>query len=156
MSIRCLGITKYKTQYLNYSKTLNYCHSHQNQNKKEVIEVEECLVCLNEINTQLSCGHKVHTSCVVKSEKQECPLCRQNINLSNDDISKMLLYDMKYKIDDTIETRNKFLRIMLSHMSKPIDLNLLCGFLEEQNLLYLDNNVIGITKNHEIYNIENS
>jgi hypothetical protein len=87
---------------------------------------------------------------------KECPLCRQNINLSNDDISKMLLYDMKYKIDDTIETRNKFLRIMLSHMSKPIDLNLLCGFLEEQNLLYLYNNIIGITKNHEIYNIENS
>jgi hypothetical protein len=153
MSTQCEGITKYKTQCLNYSKTSNYCHLHQNQ-KKIVIEVEECPVCLNEINSQLSCGHKVHTSCVVKSGKPECPLCRQNVELSAIDINKMLLYEMKYSITDIIELRNQAIRIILSSTCKSIPLDMLFEFLNELGVLYLFDNVVGFNKHHEIYHLD--
>lgn len=44
----------------------------------------ECPVCyepLNE-NKALSCGHWVHKSCIIKSKKDNCPMCRQKVKLS--------------------------------------------------------------------------
>ena len=44
----------------------------------------ECPVCYESLNEDkaLSCGHWVHKSCIIKSKKDNCPMCRQKVKLT--------------------------------------------------------------------------
>lgn len=44
----------------------------------------ECPVCFETLRTSkpLSCGHWVHKKCIVKSLKNECPICRKEVELN--------------------------------------------------------------------------
>ena len=44
----------------------------------------ECPVCVESIidTMPLSCGHWICRTCIVKSGKNKCPLCRQNVTIS--------------------------------------------------------------------------
>jgi hypothetical protein len=86
----------------------------------------------------------------VKSDKLECAFYRQIIELFAININKMLLYEMKYLIDNIIELRNQVLRMILSNTSESILLDSLFEFLNELGILYLFDNVVGFNKNHEI------
>jgi len=58
---------------------------------------EDCPVCYESINSQkeaLECGHWVHTECIVKSTKAQCPICRRSLVLNPKDIESL---DLKYK-----------------------------------------------------------
>ena len=68
-------------------KGFSGCPAHFNKIKVvEVVEevVEECCVCCETVDTKLSCGHDIHMMCVVKSGKNKCPLCRQEIVIPNE------------------------------------------------------------------------
>lgn len=79
---RCKNITK---------NTCGYCRWHEklySDNEKFLEDrPQECPVCYNklcQVTRPLSCGHYVHKSCVIKSGKSECPICRKYIpNLLN-------------------------------------------------------------------------
>ena len=52
----------------------------------------ECPVCyepLNEVKA-LSCGHWVHKSCIIKSKKDNCPMCRQKVKLTRREKEDMI------------------------------------------------------------------
>ena len=57
-----------------------------NNNGYKCDKPEECCVCcekFNESDSNLSCGHYVHMSCILKSKKSTCPLCREYIILES-------------------------------------------------------------------------
>lgn len=67
-------------------RTLNpvgYCHRHLHKvNLYKFPKPKSCPVCFERVHQcrkPLSCGHWIHKSCVRKSGKAECPLCRQNL-----------------------------------------------------------------------------
>jgi uncharacterized Zn finger protein (UPF0148 family) len=64
----------------------------------------DCPVCfeLLEENNVLSCGHNVHTECVVKSGKCICPICRADITMSDENrkLSDDIAKKMKRERDD--------------------------------------------------------
>lgn len=53
---------------------------------------EECPICSEGIKdeTSLTCGHWICSECVINLEKEECPLCRSSLVLS-DDLKKKFL-----------------------------------------------------------------
>ena len=52
----------------------------------------ECCVCYEEITEEpLSCGHRIHRSCIHKSLKTTCPMCRSEVYLKPEELS--ILYD---------------------------------------------------------------
>lgn len=44
--------------------------------------MDECAVCFEELssNDVLECKHKIHSDCIIKSCKAECPICRQHLS----------------------------------------------------------------------------
>ena len=52
----------------------------------------ECPVCYEPLETDkaLSCGHWVHKSCIIKSKKDNCPMCRQKVKLTRREKEDML------------------------------------------------------------------
>ena len=57
---------------------------------------EECHVCCEPIQEPLSCGHFVHTKCIVLSKKCTCPFCFKSVLLSDDEYAQM--YDLGARI----------------------------------------------------------
>lgn len=67
----------------NNDNNKKYCSTHKKQYALE--KPEECPVCLEEFKADeepWSCGHYVHRSCITKSMKAECPLCRTKLKLT--------------------------------------------------------------------------
>ena len=52
----------------------------------------ECPVCYEPLNEDkaLSCGHWVHKSCIIKSKKDNCPMCRQKVKLTRREKEDMI------------------------------------------------------------------
>ncbi len=52
----------------------------------------ECPVCYESLETDnaLSCGHWVHKSCIIKSKKDNCPMCRQKVKLTRREREDMI------------------------------------------------------------------
>ena len=52
----------------------------------------ECPVCYEPLETDkaLSCGHWVHKSCIIKSKKDNCPMCRQKVKLTRREREDMI------------------------------------------------------------------
>ena len=52
----------------------------------------ECPVCYEPLETDkaLSCGHWVHKSCIIKSKKDNCPMCRQKVKLTRKEREDMI------------------------------------------------------------------
>ena len=56
-------------------------------------KVDECHVCrktFEENDKPLSCGHWICKECVCQSGKAECPLCRKKIDMTTNEIRKMI------------------------------------------------------------------
>lgn len=66
---------------------------------------EECPVCIEEFcqkDEPLSCGHWIHRSCVIRSGKAECPVCRSSLELTHDEMVETLI-NADMVIPDQIE-----------------------------------------------------
>ena len=58
-----------------------YCRFH----KFKEARPEDCPICydsLANVTTPLSCGHWIHTECIVQSGQTTCPICRFELTLS--------------------------------------------------------------------------
>lgn len=71
---------------------------------------EECPICLEEISedknfTVTSCGHKFHTSCLLKCIKNNnsCPFCRKEL-VEKEEKKKFSPTDIENIVDDTVIT----------------------------------------------------
>lgn len=110
-----------KTIFPNY----NFCNTH-NHHEKPLIELEkpeECTICLDEfeINEKpLKCGHWVHRQCIVKSGKNQCPICRFTVYLKPEEIKKCKEYHLAYKRSNVRDTNNIYLRALPQNMRQHI------------------------------------
>ncbi len=52
----------------------------------------ECPVCYEALEDlkPLSCGHWVHKGCIIKSKKDNCPMCRQKVKLTRREREEMI------------------------------------------------------------------
>ena len=58
-----------------------FCHRHI-KTTTNFTKPKECPICWNSIHQcskPLICGHWVHKTCIIKSNKAECPICRQQL-----------------------------------------------------------------------------
>jgi len=51
---------------------------------------EECAVCCEAVTNKdyLSCGHCIHKTCVIKSNKTTCPCCRKEVELNKEELNQ--------------------------------------------------------------------
>jgi hypothetical protein len=66
-------------------------------------EEKECFVCVLPIESPLPCGHFVHTECIIRSGKAQCPFCKKKIYLSKQQKSKTRYFLKKYEMVSNIE-----------------------------------------------------
>jgi Zn-finger nucleic acid-binding protein len=66
---------------INYNKMMFTCE-----------KPSECPVCYEalEDHKPLSCGHWVHKSCIIKSKKDNCPMCRAKVKLTRREREEMI------------------------------------------------------------------
>ena len=52
----------------------------------------ECPVCYEALEDlkPLSCGHWVHKTCIIKSKKDKCPMCREKVKLTRREREEMI------------------------------------------------------------------
>jgi hypothetical protein len=60
----------------------------KNEWKQELSE--DCAVCCEKISNvdYLSCGHCIHKKCIIKSNKTTCPCCREEIELTREELEQ--------------------------------------------------------------------
>lgn len=90
----------------------------------------ECTVCLDLVlpNENVTPCHKIHIRCVIKSGKAECPMCRGNLQLSKNQMKKMLVYKNKYNAEfeadsieefmdteESVDTYDPLIQILIQH-----------------------------------------
>lgn len=82
----CRAKTKANKDCKNKCKTNStYCKQHHLSHK--YTKPEDCAICMETLEKEprpLSCGHWIHRKCIL-SWKDECPVCRQKIALSENE-----------------------------------------------------------------------
>ncbi len=68
----------------------------------------DCSVCLDECKQDLECGHRVHMSCVARSGKAECPMCRKPVTLTKE-------FEAEYQ--KAVESNQRFIKEQQEQMS---------------------------------------
>lgn len=63
----------------------------------------DCPVCYEEMdNSKLSCGHKVHGNCIIKSGIAKCPICRSELPQYKDLVVPLDIDDPDWRILDRL------------------------------------------------------
>lgn len=86
---------------MNIFPNYSYCtkHIHEQQPMQIIEKPDDCPVCMDPFNSDdmaLACGHWVHKSCIIKSGKGQCPICRFELYLSTKEKRECLLYKQRY------------------------------------------------------------
>lgn len=86
---------------LNTFPNYKYCTKHiRQQEPLQLIEKPlECPVCMEHLDNDekpLTCGHWVHRTCVIKSGKSQCPICRFELYLSTRERTECAHYKQRY------------------------------------------------------------
>jgi len=71
---------------------------------------EDCPICCESMDSQkeaLECGHWVHTECIVKSAKAQCPICRKSLISSKTDMAEIKRLHLKYGNERTEEEQRE-------------------------------------------------
>lgn len=120
MKLTCQGITLSGNQCHRKIKDQTYCYQHRptETNKKYIQpKPDECCVCCESLKTQkrpLSCGHWIHTSCIISSAKAECPVCRTKLTLNKRAMNKINRLARKRKAEELAEEEEE-LRMELQY-----------------------------------------
>lgn len=112
MSTNQLRFQDYETNLFKIAKSLNISPYNKQKKAENKFKFKEtsCCICTEHFEPSFKplepCGHYVHESCIVNSGKQECPLCRVSVKLSDKNIK--LLEDKheqfwREEIDDELE-----------------------------------------------------
>jgi hypothetical protein len=90
---------------------------------------QDCPVCFESLdneNKTLSCGHWVHTECVIKSKKDCCPLCRQTVKLSLEEQYRLqeLQHQEKREESPRLALNEEFNRVVSRYIQNYIDMDI--------------------------------
>lgn len=80
----CNGITASGRRCTRKSNGREFCYQHAEGNRFNQLKPDECPVCCESLEnqrTRLECGHWIHIECIIRSAKEECPLCRCKLTL---------------------------------------------------------------------------
>jgi len=110
MKKQCLGITKQGVQ----CKRMIYCVSNDITDiyckyHVQTFEKEDCIVCTEESNCVLSCGHWIHKECVIKTGKPVCPICRKHILMTLQEYNQTAIYNQQYKEEQIQEDEQELI-----------------------------------------------
>lgn len=71
-----------------------YCQLHHDKYKQHFEKPTDCCVCFENFkdtdNPLTPCGHWIHLDCIYKSGKDECPICRVKLILSEENRKKIV------------------------------------------------------------------
>lgn len=70
------------------SREGKYCIYHKKKYRLE--KPDECAVCLEDLEANeepWECGHYIHKSCIVRSSKAKCPMCRCELEIEVDEFA---------------------------------------------------------------------
>ncbi len=76
-----------------------------------------CIVCTTK---KIEYCHQVCKSCIIKSGKEQCPVCRETVNLSKNEKRKCDLYRKKM-IFDTFKDHNLHLLPLLNNSNNNLE-----------------------------------
>jgi hypothetical protein len=91
------------------------------EQKEKKFSETECPVCFEEFETNFTplepCGHFIHIECVKKTNKMDCPLCRQHIIDPDIEVKKTIktflnIFDSLRSISNSYYDKNSFNIIM--------------------------------------------
>jgi hypothetical protein len=90
---------------------------------------QDCPVCFESLdneNKTLSCGHWVHTECVIKSKKDCCPLCRQTVKLSLEEQYRLQELQHQEQRDEAprLILNEEFNRVVSRYIQNYIDMDI--------------------------------
>jgi len=89
---KCIGITRLGTRCKHtVLPGKDYCYQHSGIGFRQS-KPDDCIVCcesLEKQRTSLSCGHWVHTNCIIQSAKAECPICRAPLKMGKRAMHKL-------------------------------------------------------------------
>lgn len=106
---QCEGLTLKKKQCRNWALQDNYyCNLHKDKFKLQ--KPETCGVCFENFETNvlpLSCGHWIHRPCILTWGKEICPICRQQITLTQSE-KKIIARKKAKNKDENNNTINAF------------------------------------------------
>jgi len=67
------------------NKTTNYHNLCKKHCGKKKYDKEDCAICIENCPVNpISCGHWIHFDCIVKSEKKECPICKESLTFTKE------------------------------------------------------------------------
>lgn len=92
------------------------------EKKYEQEKPEDCPVCYDKMDEKkpLSCGHWVHRSCVEKSRKKQCPICRSELALTPARVQRMEAATQREREQQRREQQNIMSRIQQQRDSQNI------------------------------------
>lgn len=118
VSKKCMGITIRGKPCKNKSiKDGIYCRLHCD--KFRLDKPEECPICMEsttDINIPLSCGHWVHKKCIIDWGKEQCPVCRSSIKLTQKEKAKIRKKNTPTETSDDVDLPPQLLELLRSIM----------------------------------------
>lgn len=110
----------------------------------------ECPVCYEalEDHKPLSCGHWVHKSCIIKSKKDICPMCRAKVKLTRREREEMIslmtqeepvLYQQPFQ---SLDQEDEDLPYTMPNENTIVTLNIRRRFRVEDDAILYDGRVI--------------
>ncbi len=85
---------------LNHNNDLNnFINKKRNiENSSKIYDIpDECCICTNKVKCfdRQSCGHYVHKHCIIANAKTDCPICRNEIALTRDELMQIYYNNQK-------------------------------------------------------------
>jgi hypothetical protein len=103
----------------------SFCKNHIKKYKQE--KPVECAVCceslLDEKHPLLNCGHWIHHSCILKSAKDECPLCRTKVKFTDQEKKELKKKTRESRIELYEEEKREIERMI---EAERVDDDMLC------------------------------
>ena len=100
-----------------YDKTQEMCQNclmENYMNEYKNIESEYCSICLEHTKTFITthCGHKFHRACISKLKKNECPMCRKNL----DEATQNVQYMIQSEVNEITQLRDSIYSVSQEEM----------------------------------------
>ena len=138
----CQGLTAKGTRCRRKLVSGTYCYNHAPP-VPNLEKSEECPICCETSpSSPLECGHWIHLSCIERSMKAECPICRAPLHLSARSITKITKNLRQYHTDLIVAEQDQIRRdlrlenIQIEFIGVPTIPNM--SFMEVLRMLDLD------------------
>lgn len=97
-----------------------YCHIHKKDFCSPFEKPDDCFICtelLGDKDNLLSCGHWMHRSCFIKTNKETCPVCRKKVKLTKKEKENIHKENRRH-LDEEAQLRD-FLVSLIEDINNP-------------------------------------